>query len=181
MYVYLASNHPCTRYKIGFSAHIKLRASGLRGQESRRTGDSARFLRVIAGGRDVERELHRKFADIKLSGPGLGREWFAESPAIIREFEKRKPISLDKFGLCAHGWRGCGCSDRSIWKARDRTRFFGDQDAPQGWLSCYGCDGKIIEGERHVRAGGWRFHYDCLFSLPPDPARLLPVAYPEVI
>jgi hypothetical protein len=62
------------RIKIGWSKQVSARLAGLQ------TGcpSSIKLLGTIPGGRSVERQLHERFASLRLSG-----EWFKAEPELL--------------------------------------------------------------------------------------------------
>jgi hypothetical protein len=77
--------------KIGFTTEMPLRLRNLANQSAH----PIKLLAAIAGGRDLEKRYHAKFADDRLHG-----EWFKRSEAVEGELAKLRwmPGVLYKFG-----------------------------------------------------------------------------------
>jgi hypothetical protein len=106
-FVYFIQNDRTFSIKIGVSVDVKRRLSALQTA----TQDRLQVVGVMSGGGDLEREMHEKFAHLRLSG-----EWFSVSPMLL-EFVSKNTEPYDPHKHC--GDRHAGTLTRVAEKVRE--------------------------------------------------------------
>lgn len=105
--VYLAETRNGGLMKIGTTTNLNHRYDSLNRHSRQMFGQEIRFVAVMAGGIELERELIQKYRLATVAG----REWFMPVPDMLREFIGREiDMSSLRDSFCRHGVRLCCCN-----------------------------------------------------------------------